>query len=292
MSRFNYLLLALVFTACAPKTLTPSQASGVPTAGSSVGPVLGATTSPPVASPQLPGSLPQPGSTASATPALSDLPENLAGLRYADGINRFLNAEGQTMRFAVELVDKDGQKIEAEVPLEWFSSRPQDFSVDAQGLLKALVRSGYSEIVVRIPGTRFEARTIINVSGGGSSSGGGGGGGGGPAAPAPAQNTPPVITLLSSSQATVMGAGAVVQLKAQASDAESSLTEDHFSWSCSPQPACGQVSPLGGRQVFWQSPAAAGSYEMIVTVSDGVLSSRRSLTVQVQTGTGTLQINP
>jgi hypothetical protein len=66
-----------------------------------------------------------------------------------------------------------GQRRAGEIPLEWSSSRPQDFLVDAEGNVQALVDYGYSEIIVKIVGTNYEARTVVNVNLGGSGGGGG-----------------------------------------------------------------------------------------------------------------------
>ena len=220
------------------------------------------------------------------------LPANLSSIRFAT-IDRFLDAKGEATRYQVELVDSLGNLIPVEVPLEWSSSRLQDFSVDANGNIKALVDFGYSTIEVKIPGTAFEARTVVNVtspsSGGGSGGGSGASGGGGVTG---AVNTAPVIQSLQASSTTVNGAAVPIKLTASATDAESQLTAGSYSWSCA-DPACNaQFDTRTGTSVFWRSPATAGAYALKLTVTDGNLSSSREITLNVQTGQGQLVINP
>lgn len=152
---------------------------------------------------------------------------------------------------------------------------------------------GFALIVARIPGTAFEARTVINVTGSSTGGGGEGGGGGGSASvPAAPSNTPPVIQQLTSSSSTVIGGGVAVKMTGGATDAQSLLADSQFSWTCSPLPDCGSFSPATGPTVYWQSPATGGSYQITLTVNDGSLSSTQNVTVIVQTGSGNLQINP
>ncbi|PKL79305.1 MAG: hypothetical protein CVV27_02060 [Candidatus Melainabacteria bacterium HGW-Melainabacteria-1] len=118
----------------------------------------------------LPQASPIPGS---AVPGA--LPPGLAGIRFLAGLNRFLDDQGESVNLGVELLNAAGQVLPGQVALEWSSSRPQDLIVDASGKVTALVDQGYTEIRVRVPGSSFEATTIINVnstSGGNSGSSG------------------------------------------------------------------------------------------------------------------------
>jgi hypothetical protein len=199
-------------------------------------------------------------------------------------MDRFLDAKGESTRFPVELVDALGQVISMTVPLEWSSSRSQDFSVDAAGNITALVASGFSTIAAKIPGTDFEARAIINVAS--SSTGGSSGGGSSVAA-----NAAPVITSLVASSTNVVGAGVLVKLTASATDAETTLSNARYSWNCV-SPNCGNgLSSNTGSTVFWGSPATTGAYVLKLTVSDGSQSTTREITVNVTTGQGQVQVN-
>lgn len=296
------LLAVSLLTACPPQSVvntpvTPSTgASASPSASSSPG--NSSPTSSPTASPAtstLPDAPPTPGSSPSAPvsggvdtsgSATVSLPANLSSIRFAT-IDRFLDAQGEVTRFQVEFVDNLGNRISGNVPLLWSSSRPQDFSVDAEGNVKALVDFGFSTIEVRIPGTAFEARTIVNVT----SSSGGGSGGGGSTTPV-LVNAAPVINSLVASSNTVVGAGVPVKLTASATDAETSLSDASYSWSCTSANCANAFSTTTGPTVFWSSPAAAGAYVLKLTVSDGSQTTSREITINVTSGQGQLQINP
>lgn len=279
-------LCLLSLSACFPQAVPPMPS---PSPEPSASAIPGAMPTPVASRPPEETPSAAPGS-ASPLPSGSPggLPANLAGLRF-ETINRFLNAAGETTQFAVYLIDRSGNRILQTVPLEWSSSRPQDFSIDASGKIKALVAEGYSEIVVRIPGSSFEARTVINVSSRGS---GGGGGGGGETTPAAPVNSPPTIDALTSSRTSVLGGNAIVKLTSSATDAETPLTESAYTWSCTPQPNCGTFSPGSGSTVYWLSPNTGGTYQITLSVSDGTQTANRSLDLNVQTGTGGLSINP
>lgn len=159
-------VIAFSVSACVPTT--PGGATGAPSATPSLSP------SPSVQpGPDLPGESASPSPTplpgASAVPG-DELPPQLSELRFG-AIDRFLDSRGEHTRFAVELLDANGQIIAAQVPLEWRSSRPQDFSVADDGQVTALVDFGYSTISVQIPGTAFVAQAVINVSAGGGTGG-------------------------------------------------------------------------------------------------------------------------
>jgi len=78
------------------------------------------------------------------------VPANLAVLRFRDSNKRFLQARGESSRCEVVLLDRTGQELQASVQLSWQSSCPQDFSVDAQGLLTALVDGRSTSQQVRV----------------------------------------------------------------------------------------------------------------------------------------------
>lgn len=119
---------------------------------------------------------------ASATPdnSIDDLVKNpvnstsetseVQALRLEAG-NRFLSASGQ--RVSLRVLDHTGNPIDPS-RLSFFSSRPQDFSVDAQGQVQARVSDGFSTITVKLNGSNLTADQLFSVT---SPTGGGGGGG-------------------------------------------------------------------------------------------------------------------
>ena len=218
------------------------------------------------------------------------LPANVVGIRFDNKNNRFLNQKGGSTTFAVEFIDSNGKAVALNnVSLEWSSSRPQDFSVDANGKLTALVEAGFSTIEVRVKGTQLDARSVINVASG-SSGGGGGGGGGNSTSPTPLPNAAPVITSLNASSTSVTGTGTLIKLTALATDADDTLIAGSYNWSCSPN--CNTFEGTTGTTVYWRTPATSGNYALKVTVSDGKASVSREEAIAVTTGQGTLLINP
>lgn len=215
------------------------------------------------------------------------LPQNLAEIRFDASIDRFLDSKGESTRFKVVLLDDQGQMIDASVPIIWRSSRPHQFSVDAEGQITALVESGYSSITASIPGTDFAIDVVINIDTAGSS-GGGGGGGGSPQS----VNQAPKITELSASSTSVVGGNALVKLTGLASDDKTTLNDTNYSWTCTPQDNCGQLLSQSGSSVFWQSPNTQGNYTITLSVSDGSLSTSQDLSIEVQTGIGSIEVNP
>lgn len=265
---------------------SPGQTS-TPTAQNSAPPASGQE--PSVAETPRPGVSTPPGS------APFRLPDNVVAIRFANN-DRFLDQQGESTTFAVELVDRNGNVIALDnVPFEWSSSRPTDFSVDAQGKLTALVSSGYSVIEVRVKGTDLEARSVVNVASGGSSGGGGGGGGSSPAlpepTPTPVPNAKPVITQLSANETNVIGAGTLVQITAAATDADDTLSGTNFQWSCTPTCSNGFNTPTG-ENVYWRTPNTGGAYVLTLTVNDGKDSTTQNITINVTAGQGTLTVNP
>lgn len=257
---------------------------------------------PSVSSSVLPSGQIQPGSAPSlapsALPSMSPLPSptvqagagsglaNVSSLRF-EASNRFLNAKGESTRIYLTLLDSAGLPLSAEaqpaLPIEWISTRPQDIAVDEQGVVKALVADGYSTIIARLVGTSYEVQTLISVS---SASGNGGSGRGGVS-----QTLKPVIQSLSVSNTDLLGAGSIISLNARASLSGGNLNSSHYSWSCHPA-GCGSFSPATGPHVYWQAPAAPGSYTLELTVRADNQSVSQSVQVNLQTGTGGIAVNP
>jgi hypothetical protein len=238
-------------------------------------------------SPPSPSQTGQPPVPPPTTQSGGGVPANLDALRFRDSNRRFLQAKGESSTFEVVLLDRAGQEIQASVPLNWQSSRPEDFSVNAQGLITALVDTGYSEITVRIPGTAFEARSVINVNSPGSGTGGGGGSGGG-SAPVPVQ--PLRITQLEASSQTLIGTGSLLRLQASAVLGANLLAPEQYSWRCL-QSACNTFTPATGAVVFWQAPATGGTYTLELTVQAEGRSTSQQVSIEVLTGVGEVQVN-
>ena len=223
-----------------------------------------------------------------STNAAAEL-ERIAGVRLSSQNDRFLDAKNETTQFNVVFIDKLGQEIDINtlnnVVLNWESSRPQDFSVDAEGNLKALVEFGFADIIVRLANTNLEARTRISVNAtqfSGSSGGGSSNTNTGPV------NTAPIINTLQASSTNIIGTGTPVQFTATASDAESTLTNTQFSWRCL-EAAC-QGFNATGTKVLWSSPATSGDYTLQLTVTDGSLSTQQNIVVNVVTGKGKVNL--
>lgn len=215
MQRYSILCLlslcTLGLSACPPgiSNPTPQTTPGVspsPSASSDVPSPQSSASATPVPNASKNPETPGPGNPTPQPSAQADtnfvLPNNVVGIRFDSKNNRFLNQKGSTTTFAIEFIDSSGKTIAVNnAPLEWTSSRPQDFSVDSNGKLTALVEVGFSTIEVRVKGTQLDARSVINVASG--SSGGGGGGGGSSTSPTPPPNAAPVITSLNASSTSV-----------------------------------------------------------------------------------------
>lgn len=270
-------LVLMSLSACGPQSEgTPSSPSApsasatpeIAKGGGSPDLDIGAPSTTPAASAEPPV---QPTPEPSQAPE-NGLPARLAGIRFGE-VDRFLNAKGQSSQLQIIPVDRQGNTLETKaLPLEWESDQPEALSVNAEGLVTALVNDGYATITARVSGTDLEARTLINVT-------------------AP-HNSAPVIESLSASNTLVEGTGTLVQLLAQASDAQSTLPESSYTWSCSPAASCGSFTPPTGSTVYWSSPNTSGNYTLTLTVSDGSLSSEQSVEVEVQTGIGQINVNP
>ncbi|MGV3526504.1 MAG: hypothetical protein ACO1RX_19960 [Candidatus Sericytochromatia bacterium] len=138
----------------------------------------------PSTAPPSPAVEPSPSVGPSVTPSVTPtnappllVPAHLASIRFSPDSPRFFTAAGETASLQIELRDAAGQPVSGSAPLEWTSSRPDDFGVDATGRVTALRDQGFSEIGVRVAGTDLRARLLLSVSS--NDSGGGGGSSGG-----------------------------------------------------------------------------------------------------------------
>lgn len=101
--------------------------------------------------------------------------------------NRFFSASGQTGQLNVQFKNANGQLVSVNgAGFSYSSSRPQDFRVDANGQITALVSEGFSTITVRVDGSDLSAAQLVSVSSPTSGSSGGGG--------SSSTNTPPAPT--------------------------------------------------------------------------------------------------
>lgn len=274
----------LVLGACIPSVPQVSGATPTPIPGNggeaTPAPGASAVPSPGPTPPVVPSSLPTP----TAQPGGSSIPTELAAIRFADDNQRFLERMNQTTQLKLVFLDKLGQTLLLNgLPLEWSSNRPQDFSVDAAGQVKALVDSGFSVITVQVRGTALQAQTVINVNT--PFGGGGGGGGGGSSAPAK-----PVITALTKSHPDPLFVNDWIQLFASATDKGGSLGNESYTWRCL-EGNCSNFSTATGPQVYWQAPGP-GTYTLEVTVSNGNTASTEQIIVTVTQGSGSVVINP
>ncbi|PIQ24624.1 hypothetical protein COW36_11445 [bacterium (Candidatus Blackallbacteria) CG17_big_fil_post_rev_8_21_14_2_50_48_46] len=79
--------------------------------------------------------------------------------------SRFLSGIGDSRQITITALDANGQPLDiSNLPLEYHSSRPQDFQITPQGQLTALVDFGYSEIQVTLPGTSASASLLFSVT--------------------------------------------------------------------------------------------------------------------------------
>jgi hypothetical protein len=278
------LVLGTLLVACTPQTAL--QATNPPATNPS-GPASnqpsvtpGTQVNPPGASP--PGT-PASGQSASAQPVTPASPGKVSAVTLAMATSlrlsaptRFLSYLGETLALRADVLDAQGQVL-ANVPLDWISSRPGDFSVDAQGLVKALETNGYSEITASLPGSSLKASLIINISGGKSS----GGGGGGSSASTP---QPPAIQALTASRTSVTGPGVPIQLNATA-DAGST-----YSWRCTGS-NCSDFSATTGASVFWRTPSVPGVYTLELTVTREGATTVQLIPITVGGGTASVTVN-
>lgn len=150
-----------------PKTIQSPKTSSPPTGSST--PISNPES---VTAPVPSNNSPQEPSTPMNLPDGSQLRISLA--------NRFFTQAGQRAQLQVSLVDSQGQPLPINSQLLRFvSSCPQDFSVDANGMVTALVDQGFSEISVQLEKTALKATLLVSVNAVYYASGGSGGGSGG-----------------------------------------------------------------------------------------------------------------
>jgi hypothetical protein len=184
-------LLSLTLSACPAQTTQPSPPSASSQPSATPNPSMPASPGPngsvPVPTPSsgtnnngtptTPTPTPNPGASSSTTVNLPD------GTRLVVSVpNRFLDKKSQSVQLNVRLLDQSGREIPIDLArLSFVSSRPEDFSVNAQGLITALKEEGFTTITVQVNGTEIKATQTLSVSSvvfGGSGGGGGGGGSG------------------------------------------------------------------------------------------------------------------
>lgn len=79
--------------------------------------------------------------------------------------NRFLTEKGQTRQLSASLFDASGNELPAGTGvIQWTSSRPNDISVDTNGMVKALVGLGFSQITVAVAGTSLSDQIVFDVT--------------------------------------------------------------------------------------------------------------------------------
>ncbi|MEZ0374893.1 MAG: hypothetical protein ACAI44_37755 [Candidatus Sericytochromatia bacterium] len=140
--------------------------------------------------------VPEPGASATASGSGTAVPAAPAGPAEATSLEIVSAAAalpaGGSLQLSVLLRDGSGQVLNLAPALEWSSSQPQDISVDAGGVLRALDDTGFADISVKIRGTGLSAHKVFNItrpaSGGGGGGGGGSGGGGGGDGPTPQED--------------------------------------------------------------------------------------------------------
>lgn len=282
MKRLRLALLALSL-ACLPACQT-SVPLDQP-APSSAAPVLN-----PVSNPPAPGGTPgvtSGGSDAAPVSApATALPKGLASIRL-DADLRFLTAKGQSQRLSVIGLDAQGRAVTGPIPLRFELSRPGDFSVTPEGLVTALTDLGYSEVIVRVPGTAFEARLLISVDAFG------GGTGIDPRAAVPEADDgeeepvtrPPLIETMGPSRVEIPGGGTPIRFTAEASDPDGDTLS--YAWRCL-DTDCADFLTAEGSQVYWRSPLLAGDYRIELSVSDGRYTTREVQVITVEGGSGSI----
>ncbi len=164
--------VSLFLTGC-PESLVQPVDSPTAEPSASAEPTPEATTDPtpmPVAS-----ATPVPDSTSiPITPAPTSNPgaQGEASVQLPDGSqlrvtlpNRFLSGRGQSVQLDIRLIDANGNEVDlGNNRITFSSSRPQDFSINEDGLVIALQDNGFSRLTARIEGTDLEATQLISVA--------------------------------------------------------------------------------------------------------------------------------
>lgn len=180
----------LLLTAC-PQPNTSETPNPGPSGAASTEPTPAPSGEPGASPSSEPGANPEPGSTATPSPAASgtipitapsgapvvDISE-IASIEVSVPNPYLKKGKGDTAQLSVTLKDKDGQVVSiGDAVLDWVSARPNDFSIDANGLATALVSDGYTIVTVTEKSSGLSATLKLSVTDTRSSGGGGGGGG-------------------------------------------------------------------------------------------------------------------
>lgn len=289
-TRLSLALLCLPLLAGCPSNSVSPPAQPTPSLSPQPTPTARLSSSPaPQASPNPVNSSPtaSPTTLPTATPTAgpTDPGKQLASLRFEEH-RAYFDYYGQTRQLKPIFLNARGEVLQTDYPLEWVSSSPSLLTVSPQGLVKALVSYGTATITARVSGTTLAASTILNIS----ATGGGGGGGGG-SSPLQPGNAAPQIVSLTGSASTVLGANAIVKIQALATDADDTLTDASYSWSCTPTATCGSFSQTSGTTTYWTSASTAGDQTLLLKVSDGTTEVQQSLIVRVDIGNINVRIN-
>lgn len=167
-TRLYTVSLLMILIACTPTPSepgTPSASSSAPTASESGVPVDTNASATPSEAPTGTASS-TPGQTATTPDTAIDgtLIKNDIGSLTITANPRFLKNVGDTSQ--IELIAKDSQGKTLDIStlqLSWSSTRPEDFSVNQQGMATALTDDGYSDITVTEISTGLSAATLISV---------------------------------------------------------------------------------------------------------------------------------
>lgn len=79
--------------------------------------------------------------------------------------SRFLTKDGESRLLEVELLDQNGNTLPTtEGVIQWSSSRPQDITIDSNGLITAQTGLGFSQVTARVVGTSLSDSILFDVS--------------------------------------------------------------------------------------------------------------------------------
>lgn len=157
-------LICMLFTACSSSTVSVNQSSNPPSTNTStssnLNPVLIPKLNPPSVSPSIPAAPVNSNLDISSTQILPNGSKLILSLG-----KRFLESKGQTIQLQAKVIDENDQTIPLErVKFIFDSSRPQDISVNNQGLLTALVDHGFTYISVGIESSKIKATLLVSVN--------------------------------------------------------------------------------------------------------------------------------
>ncbi len=180
MKRTLWFLTLSGLLACTPANVTkPSTANIQPAASNSpqTAPVAGGSLT--STTPSAPSASIIPNSNAENEPSTPAVPvDSTASVTDTSDLQalqlqvskRFFSESGEQVQLIVK--DQNGNPIAPE-RLKFVSLRPQDFSVDAMGNVRALISEGFATIRISVNGSSLSAEQLFSVSNpsGGSSGG-------------------------------------------------------------------------------------------------------------------------